>query len=127
MYFNRKKSSFHTLRLYLNLIAKLGKSQKKNFLIANFFMILVAAATSMYPIVIDFAFNAINNKNMSNIMYIPIGIIFLTLIKGLAYFYQTIFVGKIANNIIKYIQLNLYKKIVNFDILLMSQFKQGAA
>ena len=126
MSFDRKKSSFHTLRLYFNLISKWGKSQKKNFLIANFLMILVAATTSMYPIVIDFAFNAINNKDMSHILYIPLGIIVLTVIKGLTYFYQTIFVGKITNGIIKKIQLNLYKKIVNFDILLMSKFKQGA-
>ena len=112
MSFDRKKSSFHTLRLYFNLISKWGKSQKKNFLIANFLMILVAATTSMYPIVIDFAFNAINNKDMSHILYIPLGIIVLTVIKGLTYFYQTIFVGKITNGIIKNIQLNLYKNLL---------------
>ena len=53
-------------------------------------------------------------------------IILLTLIKGFSYFYQTIFVGKISNNIIKEIQLHLYNKIVNFDILLMGKFKQGS-
>ena len=34
--------------------------------------------------------------------------------------------GKISNNIIKEIQLHLYNKIVNFDILLMGKFKQGS-
>ena len=76
-------------------------------------MLIVAAVTSLYPIAIDFAFNALNNKNVTNLMYIPIGIIALTIIKGISYFYQTqLIVGKISNSIIKVIQLNLYKKLL---------------
>ena len=126
MSFNRKKNNFDTLKLYFNVIIKWGKTQKKNFLVANILMIIVAAVTSLYPIAIDFAFNAINNNNLTKIFYIPVFIILLTLIKGISYFYQTIFVGKISNNIIKEIQLHLYNKIVNFDILLMGKFKQGS-
>ena len=126
MSFNRKKNNFDTLKLYFNVIIKWGKTQKKNFLAANILMIIVAAVTSLYPIAIDFAFNAINNNNLTKIFYIPVFIILLTLIKGISYFYQTIFVGKISNNIIKEIQLHLYNKIVNFDILLMGKFKQGS-
>ena len=126
MSFNRKKNNLNTLKLYVNLIIKWGKFQKKNFIIANILMIIVAAVTSMYPIAIDFSFNAINNKNLTYLMYIPIFIIILTVAKGISYFYQTIYVAKIANSIIKVIQLNLYNKVVNFDILLMGQFKQGS-
>lgn len=126
MSFNRKKNNFDTLKLYFNVIIKWGKTQKKNFLVANILMLIVAAVTSLYPIAIDFAFNAINNNNLTKIFYIPVFIILLTLIKGFSYFYQTIFVGKISNNIIKEIQLHLYNKIVNFDILLMGKFKQGS-
>ena len=89
-------------------------------------MLIVAAVTSLYPIAIDFSFNAINDKNIPHLMYIPLGIIVLTVLKGVSYFYQTIFVGKISNSIIKIIQLRLYDKIVNFDILLMNEFKQGS-
>ena len=126
MSFNTKKNNFDTLKLYFNVIIKWGKTQKKNFLVANILMIIVAAVTSLYPIAIDFAFNAINNNNLTKIFYIPVFIILLTFIKGFSYFYQTIFVGKISNNIIKEIQLHLYNKIVNFDILLMGKFKQGS-
>ena len=34
-----------------------------NFIIANFFMLIVAMATSMYPLIIDFAFDVISKKN----------------------------------------------------------------
>ena len=126
MIFNRKKNNINTFKLYISLILKWGRSQKKNFIIANILMILVAAVTSLYPIAIDYAFNAINNKNLKDLMYIPIFIIILTVAKGISYFYQTIYVGKISNSVIKEIQLNLYNKVVNFDILLMGQFKQGS-
>ena len=54
MSFNTKKNNFDTLKLYFNLMIKRGKTQKKNFLVANILMIIVAAVTSLYPIAIDF-------------------------------------------------------------------------
>ena len=124
--FLRKKNNFNTLLLYFNLIIKWGKSQKKNFIKANLLMLVVAAVTSLYPIAIDFSFNALNEKNITYLMYIPLAIIALTLLKGISYFYQTVIVGKISNSIIKVIQLRLYEKIVNFDVLLMNEFQQGS-
>ena len=58
MFFNRKKNNFNTLKLYIKLIIKWGSSQKKNFVIANILMLLVAGVTALYPIAIDFSFNA---------------------------------------------------------------------
>ena len=121
MFFRKKKNNLNTLILYFNLMIKWGKSQKKNFIIANMLMLVVAAVTSLYPIAIDYSFNALNSKNVTNLMYIPIGIIALTFLKGIAYFYQTVVVGKISNSIIKVIQLRLYEKIVNFDVLLINE------
>ena len=126
MFFRKKNNNLNTLILYFNLMIKWGKSQKKNFIIANILMLVVAAVTSLYPIAIDYSFNALNNKNVKNLMYIPVGIIALTFLKGISYFYQTVVVGKISNSIIKVIQLRLYEKIVNFDVLLINEFKQGS-
>ena len=126
MFINRKKNKFNTIKLYISLAIKWGKSQKKNFFVANLLMLIVAVITSLYPIAIDFAFNAINNSNLKHLIYIPVIIMTLTIFKGISYFYQTIYVGKITNNIVKVIQLSMYDKIVNFDILLINQFKQGS-
>ena len=126
MFLRKKKNNLNTLLLYFNLIIKWGKSQKKNFIKANLLMLVVAAVTSLYPIAIDFSFNALNEKNITHLMYIPLAIIALTILKGISYFYQTVIVGKISNSIIKVIQLRLYEKIVNFDVLLMSEFQQGS-
>ena len=88
-------------------------------------MLVVAAVTSLYPIAIDYSFNALNKKinrfNVCTYSYYS-----FNFLKGISYFYQTVVVGKISNSIIKVIQLRLYEKIVNFDVLLINEFKQGS-
>ena len=123
---NRNKSNISTLFLYIKLLKKWGVKHKRNFFIANIFMILVACATAMYPLVIDFAFDSIDASSREKIYIIPLFIIGLTITKGISYFFQTVYVGKIANGIIKDIQLNLYDKILNFDALLFNQHKSGS-
>ncbi len=126
MLLKEKNNKFSTILLYIKLLKKWGKKEKKNFLIANFLMLMVAGTTALYPIIIDFAFNTISEKNEKMLFFIPIFIISLTILKSLSQFYQTIFVGKLANSIIKSIQLALYDKIINFDILLLNDYKTGS-
>ena len=122
--FPKKKIS--TFFLYVKNLKKWGKVQKNNFFIANFFMVLVAITTAMYPLVIDFAFDTISKNNKNNIYIIPFIILTLTITKGIAYFYQTVYVGKVSNGIIKDIQLTLYNKILYFDTLLLNEHKSGS-
>ena len=122
--FPKKKIS--TFFLYVKNLKKWGKAQKKNFFIANFFMVLVAITTAMYPLVIDFAFDTISENNKNNIYIIPIIILTLTFTKGIAYFFQTVYVGKVSNGIIKDIQLTLYNKILYFDTLLLNKHRSGS-
>ena len=65
-------------------------------------------------------------KVIKIIYIIPFIILTLTFTKGVAYFFQTVYVGKVSNGIIKDIQLTLYDKILNFDTLLLNQHKSGS-
>ena len=56
---SKKQNRLSTFFLYLKLLKKWGLKQKKKFIIANIFMLIVAIATSMYPLIIDFAFEAL--------------------------------------------------------------------
>ena len=109
----KKQNRLSTFFLYVKLLTKWGGSQKKNFIIANTFMLIVAIATSMYPLIIDFAFEVISEKKNDYIFFLPILILIITTIKGLAHYFQTLFVGIIANSIIKDIQTGLYNKILD--------------
>ncbi len=65
---SKKQNRLSTLFLYLKLLKKWGFKQKNKFIIANIFMLIVAMATSMYPLIIDFAFDVISEK-ISNIFF----------------------------------------------------------
>ena len=105
---SKKQNRLSTLFLYLKLLKKWGFKQRKKFIIANIFMLIVAIATSMYPLIIDFAFDVISEKNKQYIFLLPVLILGITFIKGFAQYFQTLYVGIIANTIIKDIQFHLY-------------------
>ena len=68
----KKQKRLSTFFLYLKLLKKWGYKQKKNFIIANIFMFIVALATSTYPLIIDFAFDVISEKNKQYIFLLPV-------------------------------------------------------
>ena len=66
---SKKQNRLTTFFLYLKLLKKWGFKQKNKFIKANIFMLIVAIATSMYPLIIDFAFDVISEKNKQYIFY----------------------------------------------------------
>ena len=122
----KKQNRLSTFFLYVKLLRKWGFVQKRNFIIANVLMLIVATATSMYPLIIDFAFDVISEKKNKYIFYLPILILGITIIKGLAHYFQTLYVGIIANSIIKDIQFGLYNKILEFDISIFNKQNAGS-
>ncbi len=122
----KKQNRLSTVLLYIKLLNKWGVKQKKRFLMANIFMLVVAVATSMYPLIIDFAFDVISEKNKQYIFLLPVLILGVTIVKGFAYYYQTLIVGVIANSIIKDIQFNLYNKVLEFDVTIFNSQNAGS-
>ena len=122
----KKQNRLSTFFLYVKLLTKWGVKQKKNFIIANIFMLIVAITTSMYPLIIDFAFDVISEKKNEYIFFLPILILGITVIKGLAHYFQTLFVGIIANSVIKDIQFELYNKIIDFDVSIFNKQNAGS-
>ena len=123
---SKKQNRLSTLFLYLKLLKKWGFKQKNKFIIANIFMLIVAIATSMYPLIIDFAFDVISEKNKQYIFLLPVLILGTTFIKGLAHYFQTLYVGIIANSIIKDIQFHLYNKVLEFDVTIFNNQNAGS-
>ena len=123
---SKKQNRLSTFFLYLKLLKKWGLKQKKKFIIANIFMLIVAIATSMYPLIIDFAFDVISEKNKQYIFLLPALILGTTFIKGLAHYFQTLYVGIIANSLIKDIQFHLYNKVLEFDVTIFNNQNAGS-
>ena len=122
----KKQNRLSTFFLYIKLLKKWGAKQKKRFVIANIFMLIVAIATSMYPLIIDFAFDVISEKKKEYIFLLPIFILGITVVKGFAQYFQTLYVGIIANSIIKDVQYNLYNKVLDFDVTIFNNQNAGS-
>jgi len=95
------------------------------FIIANILMLIVAGTTALYPIVIDYAFQFLTNKDWSKITLIPFIIITLTLIKGGALYQQTVLVNKVVQSIIANIQTQLYESFINLDLDIINKERAG--
>ena len=78
---SKKQNRLTTFFLYLKLLKKWGFKQKNKFIIANIFMLIVAMATSMYPLIIDFAFDVISEKNKQYIFLLPVLILGITFLR----------------------------------------------
>ena len=95
------------------------------FIIANILMLIVAGTTALYPIVIDYAFQFLTNKDWSKITLIPLAIIILTLIKGSTLYQQTVLVNKVVHSIIANIQTQLYESFINLDLDIINKERAG--
>ena len=95
------------------------------FIIANILMLIVAGTTALYPIVIDYAFQFLTNKDWSKITLIPFAIVILTLIKGGALYQQTVLVNKVIHSIIANIQTQLYESFINLDLDIINKERAG--
>ena len=89
-------------------------------------MVLVAGTTALYPIVIDYAFKALEEENWDKIILVPILIIILTLLKGAALFKQTVVINSIVQAIIFKIQNKLYESFLNLDLDIISNERTGS-
>ena len=88
-------------------------------------MLIVAGTTALYPIVIDYVFQFLTNKDWSKITLIPLAIIILTLIKGSALYQQTVLVNKVVHSIIANIQTQLYESFINLDLDIINKERAG--
>ena len=88
-------------------------------------MLIVAGTTALYPIVIDYVFQFLTNKDWSKITLIPLAIIILTLIKGSTLYQQTVLVNKVVHSIIANIQTQLYESFINLDLDIINKERAG--
>ncbi len=120
---NTKKLS--PLMVFRRIWSQWGHRHLVVFIIANILMLIVAGTTALYPIVIDYAFQFLTNKDWSKITLIPFAIVILTLIKGGALYQQTVLVNKVIHSIIANIQTQLYESFINLDLDIINKERAG--
>ena len=121
-----KAYSLSVKKVFKRILNDYGKDHLYSFIWVNILMVLVAGTTALYPIVIDYAFKALEEANWDKIILVPILIIILTLLKGLALFKQTVVINSIVQSIIFKIQNKLYESFLNLDLDIISNERIGS-
>lgn len=79
-------------------------------------MVLVAATTGAYPLVIDFAFDLLTAADSRVVWLIPPVVIGLTLVKGLALYFQMVTTQALVQRVIKSVQTAMYDHLLAADL-----------
>ena len=119
-------NSMSPIQVFKRIWQNYGKIHFYPFIVANILMLLIAGATALYPIVIDYAFISLEEADWSKISFIPVFIITLTLIKGGALYKQTVVINRLVQSIICKIQANLFQSLLNLDLDVLNTERVGS-
>ncbi len=117
------KSNYEILkRLYTAYIS----NQKKPIILVLICMIIVATATAisawlMKPVLDD----VFLKKDQTMLTIIPFIVVIITLIKGIATFYQTMIMQMIGQHVVMHIQSDLFTHIMRSDIEFFHHYQSG--
>lgn len=109
-------------RLVRNYISKYSKQMY----LAIMFMVIVSAASAFHVWLVKPALDGIFiSKNTQLLVYIPLLVIVVALIKGAAGYYQNYLIKYIGQSIVNDIQLELYQHLIYADIEFLKRHSSG--
>ncbi len=111
----------HLRRLFHEYLAPRWRSIVGIF----FWILIVAGTTALYPLIINWAFNAADKKYMAAIYIIPIATLGIVFSKSLALFIQARMSNRLRADIEYDLRLQLYKHLIDADIAQLT--RQSAA
>lgn len=88
----------------------------KRMAIALGLMGIVAAATGAYPLLIERAYSLFETRDFDLIMLLPVAVILVTVLKGGAFYIQSVMTGSIVNAAIMRMQNALFNHLLKSDL-----------
>lgn len=111
-----------TKRLLSNYVLKYSSK----LWLATFFMIIVAATSAFHVWLVKPALDDIFiSKNTNMLVFLPVIVIVVALIKGAAAYYQNFLIKYIGQSIVNDIQLDLYNHLIYADMEFLKQNSSG--
>ncbi len=85
-----------------------------------------AAATSLYPLLIKYAFDAFDRRDMSAIQWAPLVVIAVTAVKGFSLYGQVVLVNRVVTRIEADMQSALYARLIDADLAVLGRESAAA-
>ena len=99
---------------------------RSQIIIAFLLMAVVAAASSAYPALISEVFNRLQTEDFSSLYLVPIAIIILSSIRGIAMYFQVLTVNRLALRVTTNIQTKMAAHLIDADLGWVSSEPAGA-
>ena len=111
-----EKTSLNARQAYERLWREWLAPHWAKLLIALFFMLIVALATAGYAKFMEWVIAALESKSFAVIWWGPLGIIALTLTKGIGHYSQQIVQNKILSRVQAEMQKHMFDRLVYMDL-----------
>ncbi len=102
------------------LIRRWGPKHLRTFIAANLLVVVIAGTTAGYPLLIDYLVDALQARDRTVLVTVPVAVLVLTLAKGAALYVQTVMVSRIVHRMIADIRNDLYAAILRFDLSVLA-------
>jgi subfamily B ATP-binding cassette protein MsbA len=115
----------HTLHLLRRLWADWVRPHWRTLALAVAFMVVVAASTGAYPLLIKHAYDLYEAGDLRVIWLMPIVILIITGIKGGAFYAQTVFMNKLVMWVVASLQKAMFAKLLRADLAWLGRHPVG--
>jgi subfamily B ATP-binding cassette protein MsbA len=85
-----------------------------------------AAATSLYPLLIKYAFDAFDRRDMTAIQWAPLVVVLVTAAKGFALYGQVVLVNRVVTRVEADMQAALYARLIDADLAVLGRESAAA-
>lgn len=105
-----------TLPIFKRLWREWVRPYKGQLLLILGMVILIAATTSLYPVLVKMALDAFSDKSREVILLAPVFIIVVTALKGFSMLGQTVLTNRVVSQIEADMQIKLYSHLIDGDL-----------
>lgn len=98
--------------------------QKKRVLGALILMVLVAATTSVYPLLIQQTLDMANERN-PDVFFVPLFVVGVVVIKSLSLYFQTVVTSSIVLRVLQKMQIAMFNRLLTSDLARLNSEATG--
>lgn len=114
---NNKQLALRVWRMWMS-------HQKSRVVGALVLMALVAATTSIYPVLIQQTLDMANDRN-ADVFYVPLLVVGVVVIKSLALYFQTVVTSSIVLRVLQKIQTAMFDRLLTSDLARLNSEATG--
>jgi len=101
------------------------RPHRPRVLVSLLLMALVAAVTGVYPLVIEWAFEVMADRDAGALALVPVAVVAVTSLRGIVLYAQTVVTASVVHAVIEAMQRTLYRHLLDADLARLQRDATG--